>query len=151
MTSGPHVTTSATEALHPATRLRLKPKAPATGYVDGAWWPKSRDLSQELPALLVVLGVRLNGVERFTYHLETWPGTPRKLRVGGNVIRAEGFRTQPVDTVTAIGSGGEHVTLLVVPPETEAEFAHEVLMNAAHRGNDDSIPTLLAAGAAPRP
>jgi hypothetical protein len=21
-------------------RLRLKPKAPQTGYVDGAWWPR---------------------------------------------------------------------------------------------------------------
>ncbi|WP_459956134.1 DUF5994 family protein, partial [Mycobacterium avium] len=22
-------------------RLRLKPKAPQSGYVDGAWWPRS--------------------------------------------------------------------------------------------------------------
>src|SRR5690242_21739889 len=27
-------------------RLRLKPKAPQTGYVDGAWWPRSDDLTQ---------------------------------------------------------------------------------------------------------
>ncbi|GAB2747702.1 DUF5994 family protein [Amycolatopsis magusensis] len=146
MTSGPHLTAhTATDGLHPATRLRLKPKAPATGYVDGAWWPESRDLVRELPALLTVLGVRLHGVERFTYHLETWPGTPRKVRVGDEVVRAEGFRTQPADTVTAIGSSGERVTLLVVPPDTEAEFAHDVLMTAAHRGNNDSIASLLAA------
>ena len=30
-------------------RLRLKPKAPRTGYVDGAWWPRSHDLAAELP------------------------------------------------------------------------------------------------------
>lgn len=30
-------------------RLRLKPKAPTTGYVDGAWWPHSADLPTELP------------------------------------------------------------------------------------------------------
>ncbi len=26
-------------------RLRLKPKAPQSGYVDGAWWPRSDDLA----------------------------------------------------------------------------------------------------------
>jgi len=36
-------------------RLRLKPKAPGTGYVDGAWWPHSRSLVEELPDLLAVL------------------------------------------------------------------------------------------------
>jgi hypothetical protein len=42
-------------------RLRLRPKALTTGYVDGAWWPRSRDLAAELPALLAVLTVRLGG------------------------------------------------------------------------------------------
>ncbi|HVW42390.1 MAG TPA: DUF5994 family protein, partial [Amycolatopsis sp.] len=63
--SGPHATTlttrsasKVTEQPRPALRLRLKPKAPTTGYVDGAWWPRPRDLSAELPALLAVLAVR---------------------------------------------------------------------------------------------
>lgn len=28
----------------PMALLRLKRKAPTTGYVDGAWWPRSDDL-----------------------------------------------------------------------------------------------------------
>lgn len=40
--------------------LRLNPKAPHTGYVDGAWWLHSDDLSAELPDLLAVLSVRLH-------------------------------------------------------------------------------------------
>ncbi|MFC0105990.1 DUF5994 family protein [Kibdelosporangium aridum] len=32
----------------PRHTLRLKPKAPTTGYVDGAWWPRSRDLSARI-------------------------------------------------------------------------------------------------------
>ena len=43
----------------PRVRLRLKPKAPTTGWVDGGWWPRSRDLAAELPGLLSVLAVRL--------------------------------------------------------------------------------------------
>jgi len=45
---GPHLriltppATMATELPRQTLRLKLKPKAPATGYVDGAWWPRSR-------------------------------------------------------------------------------------------------------------
>jgi hypothetical protein len=62
MTSGPHTVTAATTAPtaeEHALRLRLKPKGPTTGYVDGAWWPRSADLVGELPELFAVLAVRL--------------------------------------------------------------------------------------------
>jgi len=49
-------------------RLRLKPKAPLTGFVDGAWWPPSEDLTAELPDLLSVLSVRLGPISRLTYN-----------------------------------------------------------------------------------
>jgi Family of unknown function (DUF5994) len=45
-------------------RLRLKPKAPTSGYVDGAWWPHTDGLPAELPDLLAVLTVRLGPVDR---------------------------------------------------------------------------------------
>ena len=59
MTSDPHIRTateSMTEPSRPhSLRLRLKPKAPRTGYVDGGWWPRSRDLVAELPELAEIL------------------------------------------------------------------------------------------------
>ncbi|EUA14764.1 hypothetical protein I546_0711 [Mycobacterium kansasii 732] len=42
----------------------MKPKAPTTGYVDGAWWPHGDDLPIELPDLLAVLSVRLGPIDR---------------------------------------------------------------------------------------
>ena len=48
-------------------RLRLKRKAPISGYVDGAWWPHSDDLPKGLPDLLTVLSVRLGTVARVMY------------------------------------------------------------------------------------
>jgi len=84
MKSVPH-TTSATrfaqateELLRHAPRLRLKPEAPTTGYVDGAWWPHSRDLTAELPTLLPALTDRLGRIEHVTYSLTTWPPAPRR-------------------------------------------------------------------------
>lgn len=35
-------------------RLRLKPKAPHSGFVDGAWWPHTSNLSKELDRKSVV-------------------------------------------------------------------------------------------------
>ncbi|RSN63305.1 hypothetical protein DMH01_12005 [Amycolatopsis sp. WAC 04182] len=125
-------------------RLRLKPKAFATGHVDGAWWPASRDLAAELPFLLVVLAVQLDHVERVTYNLTAWPSTPPRLVVESGKVRLEGFNSQHPATVTVIGTAGRRrLTLLVVPPETEPDLAHRLLMTAAHRDSVDDIETLL--------
>ena len=75
-------------------RLRLKPKAATTGFVDGGWWPRSRDLAVELPGLLAVLAVRLGRIERVSYHLGDWGPTPARLSVEGGVVRLVSYRTQ---------------------------------------------------------
>jgi hypothetical protein len=122
-------------------RLRLKPKGPTTGWVDGGWWPRSRDLAAELPGLLAVLAVRLGRIERVSYHLGDWGPTLGKLSCGGGVVRLGGYRAQHADTVDVL-AGGQRVTLLVVPPETSAQTAHAALMAAGHRGTD-KVETLL--------
>lgn len=53
-------TSKATSAEQPPSST-VEPTAPTTrdaGYVDGASWPRSRDLSAELPALHSVLAAR---------------------------------------------------------------------------------------------
>ena len=63
-------------------RLRLKPKAPHSGYVDGAWWPHSADLAAELPDLLSVLSVRLGPIGRVIYKMNEWAKPPAKFATG---------------------------------------------------------------------
>ncbi len=128
-----------------ARRVSLKPDGPTTGYVDGAWWPGSRDLSVELPALLAMLATRLGWVEQVTYNLTVWDPSPRRLVLDGGVVRLGGFRSQPADTVTAIGNGGQRrLTLLVVPPRTDPVTADRVLARASRPGNAENIETLLS-------
>jgi Family of unknown function (DUF5994) len=126
-------------------RLRLKPRGPVTGSVDGGWWPRSRDLPAELPALLVVLAVRLGPVESVSYNLDAWGPTPRKLTVDGRIVRLAGYRSQHPATIDVL-SAGHRVTLLVVPPEATPEAAHGSLMAAGRRANADSTDALLLAG-----
>lgn len=128
-------------------RLRLKPKAPTTGHVDGAWWPRSDDLATELPDLLAVLSVRLGAVGRVLYNLTEWAKVPRRLMIGGRVVRLDGYRLQPANTVQVLGIGREKILLLVVPPRTDPDIAHQAMMTAAAPDNASTVGDLLAVGA----
>jgi hypothetical protein len=125
-------------------RLRLKPKAPHTGYVDGAWWPRSDDLTTELPDLLAVLSVRLGSIERVLYNLNEWKPAPAKFATGGRNVRLDGYRRQPTNTIEVRGvDRNRSAVLLVVPPQTEPDHAHDIVMTAAARGNDETVDGLL--------
>jgi hypothetical protein len=125
--------------------LRLKPKAAATGYVDGAWWPRSRDLGAELPALAEVLAVRLGRIERVAYALSAWDSTPRRFEVEGHRVRLEGFTYQDKNIIHVTGSDRGRISLLVIPPEMADPAGHDAMMTAGHRGNADRPEVILAA------
>jgi hypothetical protein len=124
-------------------RLRLKPKAPHTGYVDGAWWPHSDDLTTELPDLLAVLSVRLAPIDRVLYKLTDWAIAPAKLATGGRVVKLDGYRLQPPNTVEVLGLNGNRIILLVVPPHTDPDRAHATMMAAAAPDDDSTVDGLL--------
>ncbi|MEU4674636.1 DUF5994 family protein [Amycolatopsis sp. NPDC023774] len=145
MLSGPNTTLSTQPVTEP--RLRLKPAAPATGHVDGAWWPRSRDLAAELPVLLAALAARLGRIDRVSYHLGDWPDPPRGVTFGESGIRLEGFRSQPSATLTVIGWDQHRTTLLVIAAETDPDAAQDALTTAADPDNtSDSTHLLAAAG-----
>ncbi len=126
-------------------RLRLKPKAPATGLVDGAWWPHSGDFAAELPDLLAVLSVRLGRIERVLYNLTEWAKRPpAKLNTGQRLVRLDGYRRQPANTIEVIGAARRRIVLLVVPPDTEPDQAHRTMMAAAAPDDATSVDGLLA-------
>lgn len=123
-------------------RLRLKPKAPTTGYVDGAWWPRSDHLAVELPDLLAVLSVRLGPIEQVIFNLGDWAHSPTEFTMDGQPVRLGGSTGQPVDTIQIIG-GDHKLVLLVVPPGTDNELAHDAMMSAAAPDNASTIEDLL--------
>jgi uncharacterized protein DUF5994 len=124
-------------------RLRLKPKAPQSGYVDGAWWPRSDDLAAELPDLLAVLSVRLGRVDRVMYNVNEWAKAPAKLATGGRRVRLDGYQRQPANTVEVLGLNRNRIALMVVPPNADPDQAHATLMAAAAPGNDSTVDRLM--------
>lgn len=124
-------------------RLRLKPKAAQSGYVDGAWWPRSGDLTAELPDLLSVLSVRLGPIGRVIYNMNEWAKPPAKFAIGGRTVRLDGYRLQPVSTVEVLGLNRNKIVLLVVSPRAEPDQAHAIMMTAASPNNASPVEGLL--------
>jgi hypothetical protein len=151
MTSGPHIYPLAAPAPklddHPALalRLRLKPKGSLPGYVDGGWWPRSRDLAVELPVLARVLAVRLGRVTRITFPLDAWDIPPRQITVDGGMVRLEGFHHQDEHVVHVSGPDRRRISLLMIPPDATATAAHDAMMAASGRENVDQPADLLTA------
>lgn len=151
MTSGPHTRTSTGAATsvadHPRRplRLRLKPKAPPTGHLDGAWWPQSRDLATELPMLAGVLAVRLGYVTRVAYAMDVWNAIPRHIELDGRTVRLEGFRSQDANIVHVCGPDRQRSTLLVIPPDATGTAGHDAMMLASRPSNTDRPDEILTA------
>jgi Family of unknown function (DUF5994) len=124
-------------------RLRLKPKAPRSGYVDGAWWPHSNDLAAELPDLLTVLSVRLGKIDRVMYNVDEWTETSAKLTSGGRAVRLDGYHRQLANTVEVIGLNRNRIALLVVSANTKPDDAHTTLMAAAAPSDNSTVDSLL--------
>ncbi len=131
-------------------RLRLKPKAPQSGYVDGAWWPHSEDLAAELPDLLAVLSVRLGPIGRVIYNVNEWAKAPTKLATGGRAVRLDGYRLQPVNTIEVLGLDRNKIVLLVVSPHADPDQAHAIMMTAAGPNNASTVEGLLTTDAEER-
>ena len=127
-------------------RLEMKPVGSTTGFVDGAWWPYSTELADEIPALLEAITGRLGSIERVSYNIAGWASASRRVDAGGIRVRLDGFRTRPPDTIDVSGVNDHRVTLLVIPPTTDQAAAQDIMRRASTDGNTDSTDTLLGNG-----
>ncbi|WP_055548712.1 DUF5994 family protein [Streptomyces kanamyceticus] len=116
---------------HPPLRLSVKPPGPRTGLLDGAWWPRSRDLARELPALTDLLDPLWGRITRVTVNPTHWPVVPRKVPVTGHVVKVGWFRAeQDPHQLLLLSYHVGRWDLLIIPPETGAAAAAR-LMTAA--------------------
>lgn len=115
----------------PPARVELTGPDVCAGLLDGAWWPRSRDLSRELPALIDVLDRRSGVITRVTVSREFWPRVPGTVTVAGRLVDVGWFREDhdPYELLLFSDPAGRW-DLLVVPPQTGAAAATR-LMSAA--------------------
>lgn len=132
LTARPPPTTPLAEPFgHPPLRLSLKPPGPQSGLLDGAWWPHSRDLAHELPALTDLLDPLWGRITRVTVNPTHWPIIPRKVPVNGHVVKVGWFRQeQDPHQLLLLSYQVGRWDLLIIPPETGAAAAARLMAAA---------------------
>ncbi len=136
----------------PALRMSLAPLGSAPALLDGAWWPRSRDLGAELPQLVAALDPLWGRITRVTVNPTHWPAAfPRKVPVDGHVVKVGWFLAeQDPHQLLLLSYRTSRWDLLVVPPETDPATA-AWLMTAASDPQRTSTGSQLVAEAADVP
>ncbi|MGW7237435.1 DUF5994 family protein [Streptomyces sp. NPDC054804] len=118
----------------------MSPSRAAAG-LDGAWWPRSRDLPSELSALADVLDPLWGRITRIAVNPRHWPVLPPRMSANGHVVKV-GWSTSELDPheILLLSYTTGRWDLLVIPPETGA-LAAARLMAAA---SADTGPSMTA-------
>ncbi len=119
------------------TRIRFRQPVSADGFVDAAWWPRSHDLTAEVPSLLDTFWTAGREVDRITYSFRGWEaGAPRKFRWRGRPVHLGGFNGMDPLTVTLFEARGQQrIDVLVIDPATDVDVAERALVLAGVSGS----------------
>jgi hypothetical protein len=131
--------------------VRLETTHDRRGVLDGAWWPRSRDIGEELPALVSALTEHIGPVTRVGLDAGAWQHLPTRMVIDDRVVHLDSF---PVGDGTVLITRGaqDHFSLLVIPPDASPEAAHAAMAAAVRP--DDARPAeqiLIDTGATPAP
>ncbi|MFI7499175.1 DUF5994 family protein [Streptomyces sp. NPDC049687] len=111
---------SSSSSASSSLRLSLAPVGVTPALLDGAWWPRSRDLMAELPTLTAVLDPLWGRITRVTVNPTHWPVVPRKVPVAGHVVNVGWFLPeQDPHELLLLSYHMGRWNLLVIPPSTD--------------------------------
>ncbi|MGV9251724.1 DUF5994 family protein [Streptomyces sp. NPDC003697] len=132
--------------------VRLATTHVREGVLDGAWWPRSRDITVELPALICALTEHLGPVTRVGVDAEAWGAVPTRLVVDGRTVHIDAFAVGD-GTILVTRGARDYFSLLVVPPSASPEAARAAMDRAVSAGNAAGAEQILmeVAGAAGPP
>ncbi|WP_374204887.1 DUF5994 family protein [Pseudonocardia sp. WMMC193] len=119
-------------------RVRLR-GGPATGRIDGAWWPRTCVLASELPSLMGPLAQVLGTLTRVGFHPADWSEADRLRSAAGPVAMSASAGRH---TVRVQGSHGGR-TLLILPPRTGEMRAADILAAVLVHGHRLGTSELL--------
>ena len=135
------------QSVKPGTALlRLETTHSRQGVLDGAWWPRSRDIGAELPDLIHVLAGHLGPITRVGLDATAWDELPTRLVIDDRVVHIDSF---PVGDNTVLITRGDqdHFSLLVIPPHATPDAAHAAMARAVRPDNiSPAAPILIDTG-----
>jgi hypothetical protein len=131
-------------------RISLLPHvAGEPSLLDGAWWPRGRELSLEVPLLATEFAKTGVRITRVIYYPSTWQVAPPKVTVDGHRIHLGWFREIDPHLVSLRTGNDQRIDLLVIPAETDPAVAARAMVLASTARNELSPTEVLAAALAP--
>ncbi|GGS60654.1 DUF5994 family protein [Streptomyces violaceus] len=137
--SSPRVTRLLPDAVHQAVRpgtavVRLETTHERQGVLDGAWWPRSRDIAAELPGLISALTEYLGPITRVGLDARAWEGLPTRMTIDDRVVHIDSFAAGD-DTVLITRGEQDLFSLLVVPSHATPDAARAAMAEAVRAGS----------------
>ncbi|WUJ12467.1 DUF5994 family protein [Actinoplanes sp. NBC_00393] len=123
----------------------MDPHPSRVTVLDGAWWPRSTDVTAELPRLVDALTGLRGRITHVLMSSAEWdlPHSPR-VAVGGESVRIGWYLSQPAGLVTVMTDfGNDRFDLFVVPPNATPASADAALAAAAAASDRRRAPDLL--------
>ena len=93
--------------------------------LDGAWWPRSHLLSDELPNLVASWPTANGQIAQVLYSPPDWDDRPATVPIGGGgaPLRTGNITRDAPRIVLLVMLDGTRWSLAVIPPRTEADIA----------------------------
>lgn len=126
-------------------RIQLKPIL-GQGLLDGAWWPRSRNLATELQTLADHWPEHDTRIARALYSEADWDDPPRRVLSRGSNIPAASFPHEDSHMIVLTMAGSRRrISLLVIPPDTTPDAADRATQAALQSDPPQSAGQILAA------
>jgi hypothetical protein len=127
------------------SRLRLRLSASiGRGALDGAWWPRSRDLERGLAELVDHFPVAAGRIVHAVYSVPDWLPAHRRIHVKNRVIKVGYFPDDDSHRILLGLASRQILQIMVVPPGSSSSLALTVMAKAASPTNRDSAAAILA-------
>jgi hypothetical protein len=102
------------------------------GAPRGAWWPETRDLTDQLPALFALWPAEAGRIVRVLYSPPDWDDRPRSVQVSdGRRVKTGSFPRDDTHRLTLSMMNGKRYAITVIAPDTSAAAAADVLSTFA--------------------
>lgn len=131
-------------AAEPETPRLALAEAFYSGPLDGAWWPRSRDLQREAPILVDGFPADRGRVSRLLVSPPDWDRTGAHVLARRGQVNIGRFPGDDAHVVVLSLGGGTRLRLLVVDASTPADTAATLMREASAAGNRRDATALLA-------
>lgn len=126
-------------------RLSLAPFPPGSGMLDGAWWPRTREIDREVAELVDQFPPSAGRISRVLFSRPDWSTRPRQVRATRGLVKTGSFPGDDTHVVVLNLYAGTQLTVLVVPPATRDPDARSLMAAAVAQGNRRTATELLGA------